>query len=62
MQVTYHILLIGAGQIGSRHLQALALSDINIEISVVDSSTASLAVAKDRYKQVFGLFGLLRKS
>ena len=43
---TYHILLIGAGQIGSRHLQALGLSDLPINISVVDTTQTSLLLAK----------------
>ena len=49
---TYHILLIGAGQIGSRHLQALGLSDLPINISVVDTTQTSLLLAKKRYEQV----------
>ena len=48
----FHILLIGAGQLGSRHLQALALSKLNICISVVDPSETSLAIAKERLGQI----------
>lgn len=48
----HHVLLVGAGQLGSRHLQALALCTSNIDISVVDPSPHSLAVAKERYEQV----------
>ena len=31
-----NVALIGAGQLGSRHLQALALSEIPMNIEVVD--------------------------
>ena len=46
------IALIGAGQIGSRHLQALALLDIPARIFVVDPSTASLQTANERHNEV----------
>lgn len=46
------ILLIGAGQIGSRHLQALAKLDLPVSIDVVDQSPASLAVAEERFHQI----------
>ncbi len=45
------IVIIGAGQIGSRHLQALAKLSIPVIISVVDPNLQSLKVAKERYKQ-----------
>jgi hypothetical protein len=48
----FHILLIGAGQLGSRHLQAIALSNLNISISVVDPSEASLIAGKTRFEQI----------
>jgi predicted dehydrogenase len=47
-----HIALIGAGQLGSRHLQALALLDKTARITVVDPNEASLATAKERFAQV----------
>jgi|TARA_B110000037_G_scaffold223162_1_gene303116 hypothetical protein len=48
------ILLIGAGQIGSRHLQGLASTSLSFNIIVVDSSDTSLSIAKIRWKEVGG--------
>lgn len=49
----FNILLVGAGQLGSRHLQALALADFaDISIQVVDPFTASLERARERWEQV----------
>ncbi|PWB36015.1 hypothetical protein DCO48_00785 [Pseudomonas sp. SDI] len=49
----FNILLVGAGQLGSRHLQALALADFaDIAIQVVDPFEASLERAKERWAQV----------
>jgi len=48
------IALIGAGQLGSRHLQALALFDRPARVTVIDPSAASLAVARERFDQVAG--------
>lgn len=48
------ILLIGAGQLGSRHLQALKSLKTACEIFVVDPSNESLATAKDRYDERAG--------
>jgi len=45
------IALIGAGQLGSRHLQALSLLDRAAEITVIDPSEASLATARERFDQ-----------
>lgn len=50
--MTNKILLIGAGQLGSRHLQALCKSSIPMAISVVDPSDASLALAKSRAEEI----------
>ena len=47
-----HILIIGAGQLGSRHLQALAMLDREVCISVLDPSSESLNVAKERWNAV----------
>ena len=47
-----HIVIVGAGQLGSRHLQALALSEVDIQISVVDPSCASLALAEARFDRM----------
>ena len=47
------LLIVGAGQLGSRHLQALAgLSSDTYQISVVDPVDASLIIAKQRYQEV----------
>ncbi len=43
------VYIIGGGQIGSRHLQALKTIEIPLEISVVDPSHKSLETAKERY-------------
>ena len=50
--MTYNIVLIGAGQLGSRHLQGLKKINIAINIEVVDPSIGSLAIAKERFEQV----------
>lgn len=47
-----NIAIIGAGQLGSRHLQALAGLDGGASIQVVDPSPKSLQVAQERYLQV----------
>lgn len=46
------LLLIGAGQLGSRYLQGLADIADPLAITVVDPSEASLAVARERLAQV----------
>jgi len=43
------IAVIGAGQLGSRHLQALKGVEHDLSISVVDNFQESLDVAKERY-------------
>ena len=48
----YHIAIIGAGQLGSRHLQALARLTTDCEITVIDPSLESLAVAKQRFEEM----------
>jgi predicted dehydrogenase len=45
------IAVVGAGQLGSRHLQALSLIEQPIEIWVVDPENSSLTRAKDRWEQ-----------
>lgn len=47
-----NITIIGAGQLGSRHLQALALVKQPISIQVIDSSDDSLRIAEARFKEV----------
>ena len=51
--MTKKILVVGAGQLGSRHLQALAAVDGDLEIGVIDPSQDSLKVAEERWKQVY---------
>lgn len=46
------IAVIGAGQLGSRHLQALAKLDIESKIFVVDPSDESLFIAKSRFDEI----------
>lgn len=46
------ILVAGAGQLGSRHLQGLKKSSHELDIWVYDLSIDSLAVAEERYNQV----------
>lgn len=48
----YHILVIGAGQLGSRHLQALAKIDLPVEIQVVDPNPNALKAAEQRFYQI----------
>jgi hypothetical protein len=50
----YHLGIIGTGQIGSRHLQALALIDRPVSIQVVDPSPASLKTARERFNEMKG--------
>jgi hypothetical protein len=51
-QTGYRVLLVGAGQLGSRHLQGLALIDVPVIIDVVDPFEPSLRTAQDRYLEV----------
>ncbi|WP_162047622.1 Gfo/Idh/MocA family oxidoreductase [Vibrio taketomensis] len=44
--------MIGAGQLGSRHLQALAQLDDQFSVYVLDPSERSLEVAQLRYQEV----------
>jgi predicted dehydrogenase len=48
----YKVALIGAGQLGSRHLQGLAKCVTNFSIDVVEPFEASKAVAKQRYDEI----------
>ena len=48
----HKIALIGAGQLGSRHLQRLAKSNIKIEIEVVEPYKPSQEIAKSRFEEV----------
>jgi predicted dehydrogenase len=46
------IVIIGAGQLGSRHLQAISLLHFSTTIWVVDPMVSSLETAKARWKEV----------
>lgn len=47
-----NIVLIGAGKLGSRHLQALAKLRLQATIFVVDLNSEALEVAKGRYHEI----------
>ena len=47
-----NVIIIGAGNLGSRHLQALALINKLINIDVIDPSEQALKVAKERFEQI----------
>lgn len=47
--------IIGSGQLGSRHLQALKGYNKQLDIVVVDKSVESLKVAKERYDSISGV-------
>ncbi|OZB49338.1 MAG: hypothetical protein B7X60_01520 [Polynucleobacter sp. 39-45-136] len=46
------IAIIGVGQLGSRHLQALSRLNFSAEIEVVDSSEVSIKIAKKRFAEL----------
>lgn len=46
------VVLVGAGQLGSRHLQGLAHIDIPLSIHVIDPSESSLCMARERYHEI----------
>jgi predicted dehydrogenase len=52
MKSNYRIAVIGAGQLGSRHLQGLLRLDLPCEIHVVDPSAVSLDMARHRAGEV----------
>lgn len=52
MKLNYQITVIGAGQLGSRHLQGLLRLGAPCEIHVVDPSAASLDLARQRAGEV----------
>jgi predicted dehydrogenase len=47
-----NIVLVGAGKLGSRHLQALAKLNILASIYVIDLNSEALEVAKGRYQEI----------
>ena len=48
----YNAAIIGAGQLGSRHLQGLKTASLPFKIWVMDKSEESLNIAKQRYDSV----------
>lgn len=48
----FNVYIIGAGQLGSRHLQALKKVKFPLSITVVDPSKQSLTTAKQRYGEI----------
>lgn len=48
----YTIAIIGAGQLGSRHLQAIAKSNVKISIEVVEPFESSRTVAQERFEEI----------
>lgn len=48
----YKVAIIGAGQLGSRHLQGLKGAATPLAITVMDSSDESLKVSKERYDSI----------
>lgn len=48
----YNVAIIGAGQLGSRHLQGLKTANHELNIYIMDQSEQSLKVAEERYNQV----------
>ena len=52
MNYTVNILIIGAGQLGSRHLQGALKSSNKLSITIVDPSLDSLKASKQRAKEI----------
>jgi hypothetical protein len=50
--MSYSVLIVGAGQLGSRYLQGLAKVTLPLEIYVVDVSAAALSSAEKRWREV----------
>ena len=48
-----NIAIIGAGQIGSRHLQAMACLEGTAKVQLVDPSEEALKLSKERFFQVY---------
>jgi hypothetical protein len=49
-----NILVIGAGQLGSRHLQGLAKSTDALNITVVEPNASNMEIAVTRFKEING--------
>lgn len=49
---TTNITIIGAGQLGSRHLQGLKKASVPMNIYVLDASAESLEICEQRYEEI----------
>lgn len=47
-----NIVIIGAGQLGSRHLQGLKMAEVDMAIFVVDPNIEALEIAEMRYHEI----------
>lgn len=52
MKKTYNIAIIGAGQLGSRHLQGVKKANVSMNIYVVDPNEDALIISEQRYNEV----------
>ena len=52
MKETYRIGLVGVGQLGSRYLQGLAKTSLEIEIEVVEPQASAKKTAQERFEQI----------
>jgi hypothetical protein len=52
MNKIYNIAVVGAGQLGSRHLQSLKGIQLDVRIVVIDPSQESLEIAKQRFAEI----------
>lgn len=50
----YSLLLVGAGQLGSRYLQGMVSAKCQLEIAVIDPSSSALETAKSRWVEAGG--------
>ncbi len=50
--MSFHILLAGVGQLGSRYLQGFAACNTSLHIHAVDTNAASLDLAAKRWQEV----------
>lgn len=48
----YTVVIIGAGQLGSRHLQGLKTVELDLRIEIVDPNEESLSISQERYNSV----------
>ena len=49
---SHNVGLIGAGNIGSRHLQGIAKSKLKLNLFIIDSNKTSLELSKSRYNYI----------